>query len=64
MLPTLEKLDPTGVVVVSFNPTAENMAHYLLKTIGPLQLADTGITLVEVRVEETRKCTATASQSL
>lgn len=59
MLAGLEKLDPS-VVITPFNPTAENMAYYLLKTIGPRQLVDTGITLMEVRVEETRKCTATA----
>ena len=59
MLASIEKVDPS-VVVTHFNPTAENMAHYLLKTIGPKQLAGTGITLIEVRVEETRKCTATA----
>ena len=59
MLASIEKVDPS-VVVTHFNPTAENMAHYLLKTIGPKQLMGTGITLIEVRVEETRKCTATA----
>lgn len=59
MLPVLEKLD-RSVVVLPFNPTAENMAHFLLKVIGPQQLLNSGITLVEVRVEETRKCTATA----
>lgn len=59
MLSGLEKIDPS-IVVVTFNPTAENMAHFLLKQVGPAQLRDTGITLMEVRVEETRKCTATA----
>lgn len=49
-----------GFVVVPFNPTAENMASYLLEAIGPSQMAGTGVTLVAVRIEETRKCCATA----
>lgn len=56
----LQRLDPAGVVVVPFNPTAENMARYLLKVIGPQQLAGTGCVLIQVRVEETRKCSAEA----
>jgi 6-pyruvoyltetrahydropterin/6-carboxytetrahydropterin synthase len=56
----LVKLDPKGVVVVNFNPTAENMAKYLLQTIGPRALAGTGCTLTKVVVEETRKCSAGA----
>lgn len=60
MLPMVEKADPS-VVILGFNPTAENMAHHLLSFVGPEQLRGTGISLLEVRVEETRKCTATAS---
>lgn len=45
---------------VPFNPTAENMAEYLLKTVGPKQLEGTKVRLVKVSVEETRKCSATA----
>jgi|SRR6266850_7025331 len=48
------------VVLVPFNPTAENMAEHLLRKIGPFKLAGTGVELCEVRVEETRKCLATA----
>jgi 6-pyruvoyltetrahydropterin/6-carboxytetrahydropterin synthase len=57
----LELLDLQSVVRVPFNPTAENMALYLLSTIGPQQLAGTEVRLVEVLVEETRKCSAGAS---
>lgn len=46
---------------VPFNPTAENMAEHLLKTVGPLQLLNTGVYLTKVVVEETRKCSAVAS---
>lgn len=55
----LLELDPEGLVVTDFNPTAENMAIYLTDVIGPLQLKGTGCTLVEVSVEETRKCSTT-----
>jgi 6-pyruvoyltetrahydropterin/6-carboxytetrahydropterin synthase len=47
-----------SVVWVPFNPTAENMARYLVEVVGPQQLAGTGVELVEVIVEETRKCSA------
>lgn len=49
------------VVVLPFNPTAENMAAYLLMEVGPDLLRDTDVVLVEVRIEETRKCSATAT---
>lgn len=51
----LLSLDPT-VVMVPFNPTAENMARYLVEEVGPQQLAGTGVTLASVVIEETRKC--------
>lgn len=57
MKSSLLELDPT-VVVVPFNPTAENIAQYLVEVVGPAQLAGTGIKLSEVVVEETRKCFA------
>ncbi len=50
-------LDPK-VVKVPFNPTAENIAEYLVKTVAPKQLEGTGVKLVRCDVEETRKCTA------
>ena len=55
----LQLLDST-VVVVPFNPTAEIIAHVLLYIIGPKQLEGTGVQLIKVQVEETRKCSATA----
>lgn len=51
-------IDPL-VVLVPFNPTAENMAIYLVERIAPIQLADTGVRLAEVTIEETAKCHAT-----
>lgn len=47
-----------GILPVPFNPTAENMGDYLLNFVGPVQLYDTGVKLVKVIVEETRKCSA------
>lgn len=49
-----------SVVWVPFNPTAENMAEYLLLEIGPQQLASTGAILISVDIDETRKCSASA----
>jgi 6-pyruvoyltetrahydropterin/6-carboxytetrahydropterin synthase len=56
----LSTLDPT-VVVLPFNPTAEKMADFLLRVMGPVLLEGTGVYLVKVVVEETRKCSASAS---
>lgn len=53
----LPEIDPT-IVVVPFNPTAENIAQHLVEVIGPQQLAGTGIKLLHCDVEETRKCSA------
>lgn len=53
----LPNIDPT-IVIVPFNPTAENIAQHLVEVIGPQQLAGTGIKLVHCDVEETRKCSA------
>ena len=54
----INHVDPGGLVIVPFNPTAENMAEYLVGVIGPQQLEGTGVQLVSVVVEETRKCSA------
>ena len=51
------------LVLVPFNPTAENMAKYLLEHVGPILLRGTHVTLVKVDIEETRKCSASAELS-
>jgi 6-pyruvoyltetrahydropterin/6-carboxytetrahydropterin synthase len=56
-LPLLRAVDPT-VVQLNFNPTAENLANYLLTHVGPTALRGTGVTLIKVVFEETRKCSA------
>lgn len=50
----------TSIWGVPFNPTAEQMAIYLLEVIGPKQLDGYDVRLVKVIVEETRKCSAVA----
>lgn len=53
----LRALD-NSVVIVPFNPTAENIAKHLVEVVGPVQLMGLGIRLTHVEVEETRKCSA------
>ena len=57
----LLELGQHGVVMVPFNPTAEQMAQYLVEVVGPVLLAGTDVVLTSCRVEETRKCSATYS---
>jgi len=47
-----------SLVWLPFNPTAENMAAHLVNVVGPTQLMGTGVILVCVRIDETRKCSA------
>lgn len=47
-------------VSVPFNPTAENLANFLLTEIGPKYFNGGQIQLEKVIVEETRKCSAVA----
>lgn len=47
-----------SLVFTTFNPTAENMAKYLVEVIGPQQLAGTGVELIQCIIEETAKCSA------
>lgn len=49
-----------SLVCVPFNPTAENMAAYLLTEIGP-RVLPSSVRLISVRIDETRKCSAEAS---
>lgn len=47
--------------ICSFNPTAENMAQYLLNDVCPQQLSGTGVYVSKVIVYETDNCYAEAS---
>lgn len=57
--PMLKQLDERGVVLVGWNPTAENMAEFLLKELGP-KILPAHVELVWVKVEETYKCSVEA----
>ena len=48
------------VFVCSFNPTAENMANYILTDVAPKLLIGTGVEVVKVRLYETPNCYADA----
>jgi len=50
-----------SVVVVPFNPTAENMAKYLVNVVGPAQLLGTACVLTDCSINETAKCSASYS---
>lgn len=58
----LDSVDGTNkeVFVADFNPTAENMAEYLLREVGPMALAGTGVKLTKVVLWETENCYAEA----
>lgn len=62
-LDELIKLFPDSVCVVPYNPTAENIARYFVEEIAPKLLNETEATLIECRIEETRKCSATYKKS-
>lgn len=49
------------VFICSFNPTAENMAKYLLHDICPMELLGYEIKVVKVTIWETPNCKASAS---
>lgn len=45
-----------SMVCLPFNPTAENLAAYMVDVIGPQLLDQYGVELVECTIEETSKC--------
>lgn len=45
-----------ALVSLPFNPTAENLAAYMVNVIGPQLLDEHGVQLVECTIEETSKC--------
>ncbi len=40
----------------SFNPTAENMAKFLLTTVGPMLMHGTEVTITRIELWETENC--------
>jgi len=55
LLPQLLACSNESIVVVQFNPTAENIAINFVEDIAPIILQDS-CTLTKLEIEETRKC--------
>jgi 6-pyruvoyltetrahydropterin/6-carboxytetrahydropterin synthase len=47
--------------ISDFNPTAENMALYLLNVVSPVELMGTGVRITKVVLFETENCSAEVS---
>jgi 6-pyruvoyltetrahydropterin/6-carboxytetrahydropterin synthase len=54
----LETIPGQKLYFMDCNPTAENMASYLLNTIAPKQLAGTSVEITKVILWETENCFA------
>lgn len=61
LLEQLQALSPESLVIVPFNPTAENIAQYLVEVVGPEQLRGYAVRLISCKIEETAKCSASYS---
>lgn len=57
----LECIPKQKVFYSSFNPTAENMAEFLLHDVCPKELAGTGVRVTKVVIWETENCNVEAS---
>lgn len=57
----LRRIDPSGTCLVPFNPTVENIAKYFVDVVAPRRMNGTLIKLVQVKIWETSKCSATYS---
>ena len=60
-LAAVRMVEPTKYFVLPWNPTAENMARYLLEVVAPEVLGDLGVIAREVRVWETEESCAVAT---
>ena len=60
-LAAIQMVQPTKYFVMPSNPTAENMARYLLEVVAPLVLDDLGVVARRVIVWETDESCAVAS---
>ncbi len=58
---SLQMVQPSRLFVLPYNPTAENMAKYLLEEVCPQVLEGTGGRAVAVRIWETDESYAEAS---
>ncbi len=60
-LAAVRAAEPTKYFVLPWNPTAENMARYLLEVVAPHVLAGLGVVARQVRVWETDEACAVAT---
>jgi 6-pyruvoyltetrahydropterin/6-carboxytetrahydropterin synthase len=60
-LAAIRMVEPTKYFVMPWNPTAENMARYILEVVGPEVLDDLGVVVRKVCVWETEESCAVAS---
>ena len=63
LLESLQQVSAESLVIVPFNPTAENIAQHLVEVVAPIQLAGTNCKLITCKIEETQKCSATYHSS-
>jgi 6-pyruvoyltetrahydropterin/6-carboxytetrahydropterin synthase len=56
-LKQLQEID-SSIVTIPYNPTAENLAMYLVEVVGPKLFLNSTVKLVQVILEETSKCSA------
>ena len=59
LLSGLLKVSFDSIVKVPYNPTAENIAKYLVEVVAPERLKGTNCTLISCTIQETEKCQAT-----
>jgi 6-pyruvoyltetrahydropterin/6-carboxytetrahydropterin synthase len=60
-LEALKKVAGQKLYTLKANPTVENLADYLLRTVAPRELADTGVQVVKIVLWETENCCAEVS---
>jgi 6-pyruvoyltetrahydropterin/6-carboxytetrahydropterin synthase len=60
-LAAVRSVEPSKVFVMPWNPTAENMARYLLEVVAPEVLGDLGVVARKVAVWETDEACAVAA---
>lgn len=59
----IQNLSSQQLFLLPYNPTAENMALFLLEEVCPNLLEGTGVTIVRVTLRETPNCAAEVSLS-
>jgi len=62
VIEAMKRVPGQKLFVMDANPTAENLALYLLRIVGPQQLAGTGVKLVRVVLQETENCRAEVTE--